>query len=80
MVRPCEESDRGAHYKKASRYMHLLLFMEKNNCESEAKPKVERCEEERYDRGGLKEENATNRAAWSRPKKIISYRPIGDPI
>ena len=47
VVRPCEEDERGAHSQKHARFGHT-----REKKKWEAKPKMERCLLERYDRGG----------------------------
>ena len=47
MIRPCDENERGAHREKNARCGHT--GEEKKRA---AKPKMERCMQERYDRGG----------------------------
>ena len=49
MVRPCEKNERGAHSEKNTIFLCVNMREKK---ERTAKPTVERCVQERFDRGG----------------------------
>ena len=73
MVRPCEENGRGAHSEKNARCGHT-----RENKKRAAKIKMKRCVSERYERGGFKYDNTTNRAVREEADRTLMTKPIGN--
>ena len=75
VVRPCEENERGAHSVKNARCGHTRELEKKKRAAKLANAKMERCMQERYDRGGTERGQRNKQGSMEEEDKQLYRRP-----